>query len=120
MNIFDLKPVCKVEPVNVGGNTFFIKYLTALERDQFEHLWVNHRNENSVVGIRSFITVFCLADKDGNLLNPAGDKDKPSDEFIKAFNHANLLCSDEITPLADAAIRINKFGANDLEELEGN
>lgn len=122
MSIFDVSANAETTAVSSGGKEWHVKHLTALDRDRFELQWMNYRKAqgDSVQGIRAFVTVFCLCDKDGNHLHPSGNGDKASGEFLKAVAHANSLSSEFISPLSDVAFRVNKLTKQDVEELEGN
>ena len=103
-----------------GGQEFYVKRISALDRDRFEQQWLEYKPADSVHGIRAFVSVFCLCDSEGKLQHPSGDGKTASDEFIKTVEHAQNLPSELISPLASKALEINKFTGQDVEELEKN
>ena len=116
--IFDLisKEVC--EPVTIDGKTFFVRYLTALQRDKFEEQWTNYRTGNSVAGIRGFMCAFCLCDKDGKPEFNSGSKEFAGKEFTEAAKKIGEIKSTKLQPLFSKVMEINGFSAEDVEELE--
>lgn len=114
-SIFDLLTTEKCEPVG----EFFIRYLSALERDKFEEHWQKYRqNKNTVFGIRGFMVAFCLSDAEGNPEFNSGDGESPTNEFVETANKIGSIPAANIQPLFSKAMEINGFSKNDVEELE--
>lgn len=119
MELFELKPVA-AKKVVVNEQPFFVKSLTALERDYFEQQWGEYKASDSVCGIRAFLVAFCLCDKDGKQTNDSGKESKAKQDFLQIVEKLNNTPAKYIQPVFNAASELNGFSSTDVEELEKN
>jgi hypothetical protein len=115
--IFDLDSTDAIE-VKVDGKTFFIKALSAFERDVFETQWLEHKQPDSVIGIRPFMVAFCLCDEEGKKEFCSGNSSRPRQDFVEAVEKIGNLPAGKVQPLFSAAMTLNGFSDEEVEELE--
>lgn len=116
--IFDLLCDSPSQKVIVDKKEFFVKVLSALDRDTFETQWLSFKEEDSVIGIRAFITSFCLCNEAGERTFKSGNKSKPTEEFVNAVIRIGGLPAGKIQPLFSEAMTINGFSDLEVDELE--
>lgn len=104
----DLKTV----PVQVPewGGTVYVRSLSGREREQIEYRQVEDRqSKDPKRNFRGLILAFCLSDAAGKPLFTAADAEMLGAKAAKAVER-----------VFEAALKLNGFGAGDVEELEKN
>lgn len=96
--------VHRIEVPDLGGFVW-IRPLNAGERDRFE----GEHNQKKNIDFRARVAAASVCDEEGNLL--FGPADVPQ---LSALPGASL------DPIVSAALKLNKFTAEDIEELEKN
>tara|TARA_R100001594_G_scaffold132022_1_gene172025 strand:+ start:636 stop:1001 length:366 start_codon:yes stop_codon:yes gene_type:complete len=117
-SIFELKSENNCKKVCVDDKEFYVKVLSALDRDKFETQWMNHKSENSVIGIRPFMVAFCLSNEVGELVFDSGEKEKASDEFISNVVEVGKLPAGKVQPLFSVSMQLNGFSDQEVDDLE--
>lgn len=108
---FAVKPTLDSEAVEVPalGGSMSVRVMTGLERDRFEALVNAGSKGGKSPSFRALLIAFTACDADGNLLFAEGD--------IPAIAK---YPSTTLEPIANAALRLNKFTSPDIEGLEKN
>lgn len=116
--IFDLLCDSPSKKVVVQDKEFFVKVLSALERDTFETQWLSFKNDENVIGIRAFMTAFCLCDEAGSRTFDSGNKSKANQDFVDAVVRIGDLPAGKVQPIFSVAMAINGFSDEEVGELE--
>jgi hypothetical protein len=113
MTLLDFKSKFKPTKIEVEGQAFYVSVLSALEKDRFDLQYAAFRGDGGGVGLRGFLTAFCLCDKDGKKDFSSGDDKTPSKEFLDAVNTIGGLPITVVDPIFEAACEVNGFSLND-------
>jgi ribosome biogenesis protein Nip4 len=117
-DIFSLADDSPASKVSIDGKDFFVKVLSALDRDAFETQWLGYKEADSVIGIRPFMVAFCLCNSQGDRQFESGKKSKPSSEFCEAVVRIGNLPAGKVQPLFSEAMTVNGFSDAEVDELE--
>jgi hypothetical protein len=109
MSLLSLKAKFTPKPVSVDGQTFYVSVLSALEKDRFDLQYASFRGDGGGVGLRGFLTAFCLCDETGKKEFSSGDKKEASSNFLDAVKTIGDLPSNVVEPIFEAACDINGF-----------
>jgi hypothetical protein len=104
-SFFALKPEVREVQVPALGGSVFVRMMTAGDRDRFEADQIKSGEKD----FRARLTAATACDADGVLLFGPGD--------VAALTKLPSVALDDI---ARAAIDLNRFSHEDVEELEGN
>lgn len=105
-------PDLKTIPVDVPewGGRVYVRSLSGREREQIEYRQVQDRESNDPKrNFRGLILAYCLADAAGKPLFTPADAEMLGAKAAKP-----------VEKVFEAAIKLNGFGAADVEELEKN
>jgi hypothetical protein len=113
MSLLDFKSKFGPTKVEVEGQAFYVSVLSALEKDRFDLQYAVFRGEGGGVGLRGFLTAFCLCNKDGKKDFNSGNGKEPSKEFLDAVQTIGQLPVTVVEPIFEAACEVNGFNTND-------
>ena len=109
MSLFDLAKKFQPKAVTVEGESFYVARLSALQKDRFDLQYGAFQKVNGGVGLRGFLTAFCLCEKDGKPTYDSGSKSEASESFLKHVESVCALPLALVDPLFEAACDINGF-----------
>ena len=118
MSLLSLAKKFKPKAVVVDGETFFVSVLSALEKDRFDLQYAKFRGDGGGIGLRGFLTAFCLCDKDGKKEFCSGDGTTANANFLDVVKQFGDMPIDIIEPVFEVACDINGF--NDSEGTAKN
>jgi hypothetical protein len=102
--LFSQSRICRFEPVETEAGTTYVKELTVAEKDAFDQA-TSGGKEN----VRAQLLIACVCDQAG---------EPEFTEFdVGAINRLPAYIAE---PIIDAAMRINRFSAEDREALQKN
>ena len=104
---------CRIEQVSVPewGGHVFVRMMTGAERDSFETAWTSAKSGGQVglANFRARMAVLTLSDEAGKPLF--------SERDILALSAKSAAALDRVM---DVAMRLNRMGDKDVEDLVGN
>ena len=108
--ILEVKDI-KTEIVEVPewGGSVLVKLLTGTERDQFEASVIDDKGKFKKDNVRAKLVLKCAVDEEGKPLFQAAD--------LEAIGAKSAAALDRIFSVAQ---KLNRMGAQDLEELAKN
>ena len=109
MSLFDLAKKFQPKTVVVEGESFYVARLSALQKDRFDLQYGAFQKINGGVGLRGFLTAFCLCEKDGKPTYDSGSKSEANEAFLKHVQSVCELPLALVEPLFEAACDINGF-----------
>jgi len=101
----------KTEAVEVFGETFIVREMSASERDAYEQLLYGQAGDKKAIirNIRATLVAFSVIDEHGNL--------RFGEDQIEAIGK---LPVSGINAIFNASARLNAMSATDVKELEKN
>ena len=103
----------KVFPVEVMGETFYIRVISGADRDTFEASLLTKKGKKEVVSlvdVRGKLLAYCLSDAEGNQVC----------QFEKQATEISSLPISILEPLFEVAKEVNKIGKEDIDELKND
>ena len=102
----------QMEAVKAWGGTVYVRTMTGLERDEWEEACSAGKREDGTVDVRGVMArliVRCACAADGALLFKPAQADA-----------LNQKAAPELMAVYRVALRLNKLGQDDIEEMAGN
>ena len=109
MSLLNLSKKFVPKAVKVEGETFYVSVLSALEKDRFDLQYAEFRGDGGGVGLRGFLTAFCLCDATGKKEFCSGNGTKAEKNFLDVVKQIGEMPSNVIEPVFEAACDINGF-----------
>ncbi len=99
----------KVHPVDVGGDTFFVRELSVPQRTKFDLSLDKKKHPGALEKLREKLLVATVCDEAGNLFFAPGDEADLRD----------VLCSG-IEPIFAKSAEVNGISQRDIEDVKKN
>lgn len=114
MSIFK-QSECKVEKVVVEGTAYYVRQISALEKDHFD-IYFEAYNGDSVFGYRGFLTAMCLSHEDGTPRFDPGEGKQASKEFINAAEEIMHAPARLVEPIFEKVTALNRLDEDDAKK----
>ena len=93
--------------IQVDGETFYVSVLSALEKDRFDIQYGTFRGDGGGVGLRGFLTAFCLCDAEGKKEFNSGNGKTADKAFLEVVQQFGDMPLSVIEPVFETACEIN-------------